>query len=133
MGSATHDNGFEKDQRNGGITHHIDANVDQERDFLEQSFSGAGVLAGAAYVLPANPLTTAKTATGGSFRIRWPHCRDGSEVNCPGRKAIQKGALVRKWYVPNVMESPTTKTHNAPAEPVSSFAGIATLYRPSSR
>jgi hypothetical protein len=67
VGSATHDNGFEKDQRNGGITHHIDANVDQERDFLEQSFSGAGVLAAAAYVLPANPLTTAKTATGGSF------------------------------------------------------------------
>jgi hypothetical protein len=68
VGSATHDNGFEKDQRNGGITHHIDANVDQERDFLEQSFAGAGVIAGAAYVLPSNPLTTAKTATGGSFQ-----------------------------------------------------------------
>lgn len=67
VGSATHDNGFEKDQRNGGVTHHIDANVDQERDFLEQSFAGAGVIAGAAYVMPANPLTTAKTATGGSF------------------------------------------------------------------
>jgi hypothetical protein len=68
VGSATHDNGFEKDQRNGGITHHIDANVDQERDFLEQSFSGAGALAGAAYVLPGNPLTTARTATGGTFQ-----------------------------------------------------------------
>jgi len=68
VGSATHDNGFEKDQRNGGVTHHIDANVDQERDFLEQSFAGAGVIAGAAYVLPSNPLTTAKTATGGSFQ-----------------------------------------------------------------
>jgi hypothetical protein len=68
VGSATHDNGFEKDQRNGGVTHHIDANVDQERDFLEQSFAGAGALAGAAYVLPSNPLTTAKTATGGSFQ-----------------------------------------------------------------
>jgi hypothetical protein len=68
VGSSTHDNGFEKDQRNGGITHHIDANVDQERDFLEQSFDGAGVIAGAAYVTPANPLTTAKTATGGSFQ-----------------------------------------------------------------
>jgi hypothetical protein len=67
VGSATHDNGFEKDQRNGGVTHHIDANVDQERDFLEQSFAGAGAIAGAAYVMPANPLTTAKTATGGSF------------------------------------------------------------------
>lgn len=68
VGSATHDNGFEKDQRNGGVTHHIDANVDQERDFLEQSFSGAGVVAGAAYVMPANPLTAAKTATGGTFQ-----------------------------------------------------------------
>jgi hypothetical protein len=68
VGSATHDNGFEKDQRNGGVTHHIDANIDQERDFVEQSFSGAGVLAGAAYVLPSNPMTTAKTATGGSFQ-----------------------------------------------------------------
>jgi LssY C-terminus len=68
VGSATHDNGFEKDQRNGGITHHIDADIDQERDFLEQSFAGAGVLAGAAYVMPANPLTTAKTATGGTFQ-----------------------------------------------------------------
>jgi hypothetical protein len=68
VGSATHDNGFEKDQRTGGVTHHIDANIDQERDFLQQSFAGAGVLAGAAYVLPANPLITAKTATGGSFQ-----------------------------------------------------------------
>jgi LssY C-terminus len=67
VGSATHDNGFEKDQRNGGVTHHIDANVDEERDFLEQSFSEAGVVAGAAYVFPSNPLITAKTATGGSF------------------------------------------------------------------
>jgi hypothetical protein len=68
VGSATHDAGFEKDQRNGGITHHIDANIDQERDFVEQSFAAAGVIAGAAYVMPSNPLTTAKTATGGSFQ-----------------------------------------------------------------
>ncbi len=68
VGSATHDNGFEKDQRTGGITHHIDADIDQERDFLQQSFAGAGVLAGSAYVLPADPLTTAKTATGGGFQ-----------------------------------------------------------------
>jgi hypothetical protein len=32
--------------------------------------------------------------------------------------AIQKGALVRKSYVPYVMELSTTETHNAPAEPV---------------
>jgi hypothetical protein len=67
VGSATHDNGFEKDQRNGRVTHHIDPNIDEERDFIQQSFAAAGVLAGSAYVTPANPLKTAVTATGGSF------------------------------------------------------------------
>ena len=67
VGSATHDNGFEKDQRNGNVTHHIDPNVDAERDFIEQSFADAGVITGAAYLTPANPLKTARTATGGSF------------------------------------------------------------------
>lgn len=67
VGSATHDNGFEKDQRNGNVTHHIDPNIDQERDFIEQSFADAGVISGAAYVTPSDPLKTARTATGGSF------------------------------------------------------------------
>lgn len=67
VGSATHDNGLEKDQRNGGVTHHIDPDIDQERDFIEQSFASAGVLTGAAYVLPTNPVASSKTATGGSF------------------------------------------------------------------
>lgn len=67
VGSATHDHGFEKDQRNGGITHHIDPNIDAERDFIQQSFAAAGVLAGAAYVTPSDPLKEARTATGGSF------------------------------------------------------------------
>jgi len=67
VGSATHDNGFEKDQRNGNVTHHIDPNVDEERDFIQQSFASAGAITGAAYVTPANPLKTALTATGGSF------------------------------------------------------------------
>ncbi len=67
VGSSTHDNGFEKDQRNGGVTHHIDPQIDKERDFIEQSFAAAGDLAAAAYVTPANPLRTARTATGGTF------------------------------------------------------------------
>ena len=67
VGSSTHDIGFEKDQRNNGITHKIDPEIDKERDFLEQSFAAAGNLEAAAYVTPSNPLTTAKTATGGSF------------------------------------------------------------------
>ena len=67
VGSSTHDIGFEKDQRNGNVTHKIDPQIDKERDFLLQSFDAAGVFSSAAYVTPANPLTTAKTATGGSF------------------------------------------------------------------
>jgi hypothetical protein len=68
VGSSTHDIGFEKDQRNNGVTHKIDPDIDKERDFIEQSFAAAGNLQAAAYVMPSNPLTTAKTATGGSFQ-----------------------------------------------------------------
>jgi hypothetical protein len=68
VGSSTHDIGFEKDQRNNGVTHKIDPEIDKERDFLEQSFAAAGDLLAAAYVSPSNPLTTARTATGGSFQ-----------------------------------------------------------------
>jgi len=68
VGSSTHDIGFEKDQRNNGITHKIDPEIDKERDFLEQSFAAAGNLQAAAYVTPSNPLRDARTATGGSFQ-----------------------------------------------------------------
>src|ERR1700755_880630 len=68
VGSATHDIGFEKDQRTGGVTHKIDPEIDKERDYLLQSFDAAGNYSSAAYVTPTNPLLTAKTATGGSFQ-----------------------------------------------------------------
>jgi hypothetical protein len=67
VGSSTHDIGFERDQRDNGVTHKIDPDIDQERDFIEQSFAAAGDLQSAAYVSPAHPLTSAKTATGGEF------------------------------------------------------------------
>lgn len=68
VGSATHDIGFEKDQRTGGVTHKIDPEIDKERDYLLQSFDAAGDFSSAAYVTPVNPLIDAKTATGGSFQ-----------------------------------------------------------------
>lgn len=68
VGSATHDNGFEKDERNGNVTHHIDPNIDEERDFVLASFQQAGTTSVAAYVLPENPAKSARTATGGSFQ-----------------------------------------------------------------
>jgi len=67
VGSATHDIGFEKDQRNGGVTHKIDPEIDKERDYLLQSFDATGAFTSAAYVTPTDPMLEAKTATGGSF------------------------------------------------------------------
>lgn len=68
VGSATHDIGFEKDQRTGGVTHKIDPQIDKERDYLLQSFDAAGVFSSAAYVTPTDPLLDARTATGGRFQ-----------------------------------------------------------------
>lgn len=67
VGSATHDVGFEKDQRNGKVTHKIDPEIDKERDYLLESFDASGVYSSAAYVTPTDPMLEARTATGGSF------------------------------------------------------------------
>jgi hypothetical protein len=67
VGAATHDVGFEKDQRNNGLTHKIDPNIDLERDYVEKTLSSTGLVAEVTHFLPNNPLQEAKTATGGSF------------------------------------------------------------------
>jgi len=68
VGAATHDIGFEKDQRNGGVTHKIDPNIDLEREYLAETLGGSGVVTQLAHILPQNPLTEAHTATGGTFK-----------------------------------------------------------------
>jgi len=65
--AATHDIGFERDQRNNGLTHKIDPAIDGEREYVNQTLSGTGIVAARTHVTPASPLTTAKTATGGEF------------------------------------------------------------------
>jgi hypothetical protein len=67
IGAATQDIGFEKDQRNNGLTHKIDPNIDLERDYVEKTLTSTGLVAEVTHVLPENPLREAKTATGGSF------------------------------------------------------------------
>ncbi|HUN63630.1 MAG TPA: LssY C-terminal domain-containing protein [Candidatus Sulfotelmatobacter sp.] len=67
VGAATHDIGFEKDQRNNGLTHKIDPDIDLERDFVEKTLSSTGLVSEVTHFLPKNPLQEAKTATGGSF------------------------------------------------------------------
>ena len=67
VGSATYDNGFDRDQRNGGVTHSIDPEIDTERRFLLDSFVNSGSVAAGAYVTPLAPVLAGHTATGGSF------------------------------------------------------------------
>jgi hypothetical protein len=67
VGAATHDVGFERDQRNNGLTHKIDPDIDLERDYLEKTLSSTGLVDEVAHFLPQNPMQEAKTATGGSF------------------------------------------------------------------
>jgi len=64
-GAATHDVGFERDQRTGGVTHKIDPKVDLEREFVGSCFDEAGLLSGKTYALPSDALKEAHTATGG--------------------------------------------------------------------
>jgi LssY C-terminus len=65
--AATHDIGFERDQRNNGVTHKIDPAIDGEREYVNDTLSSTGIVIARSHVTPANPLTEAKTATGGSF------------------------------------------------------------------
>ena len=65
--AATHDIGFERDQRNNGLTHKIDPAIDGEREYVNGTLSGTGLVLHRDHVTPADPLTTAKTATGGEF------------------------------------------------------------------
>jgi hypothetical protein len=67
VGAATHDIGFERDQRNNGLTHKIDPDIDLERDFVEKTLSSTGLVSELMHFLPENPMKEAKTATGGSF------------------------------------------------------------------
>jgi LssY-like putative type I secretion system component LssY len=65
--AATHDIGFERDQRNNGVTHKIDPAIDGEREYVNGTLSATGLVAQRDHVTPSDALTTAKTATGGEF------------------------------------------------------------------
>ncbi len=70
VGAATHDVGFEHDQRSSdrtAITHKIDPDIDLERDYVQKTLSSTGQVSDVTHFLPTDPLQSAKTATGGSF------------------------------------------------------------------
>ena len=66
--AATHDIGFERDERNNGVTHKIDPEIDKEREYVNDTLSGTGLVAAREHIAPPDPLTEAHTATGGTFR-----------------------------------------------------------------
>ena len=67
VGAGTHDIGFEKDQRNGNVTHKIDPAVDGERENIASSLQKSGKTKSVMYYLPPNPVQDARNATGGGY------------------------------------------------------------------
>ena len=67
VGAATHDIGFERDQRNNGLTHKIDPDIDLERAYVEKTILSTGLVTEFTHFLPDHPMQEAKTATGGTF------------------------------------------------------------------
>jgi hypothetical protein len=66
-GAGTHDIGFDRDNRNNGITHKIDPATDGERDYIGQSLQQTGLVVKEEYQTPTHPVLGAKTATGSGF------------------------------------------------------------------
>lgn len=68
-GAGTHDVGIERDQRSpDAVTHKIDQDVDNERDFVGATLEQAGQVEAMSYMTRAHPIKSAKTATGGNIQ-----------------------------------------------------------------
>lgn len=67
-GAGMHDVGFDRDERTkNGITHKIDPNSDNERDYIRDSLMQTGLVVKTGYITPTDPVLKAKTATGSEF------------------------------------------------------------------
>ena len=66
-GAGTHDIGFDRDDRNNGLTHKIDPATDVERDYIGESLKETGLVVKEDYMTPTHPVLGAKTATGSGF------------------------------------------------------------------
>ena len=69
VGAGTHDIGIERDQRSpNAVTHKIDQDVDNERDFIGATLQQAGQVQAMSYMTRSKPIKSTKTATGGSIQ-----------------------------------------------------------------
>jgi hypothetical protein len=67
VGAGTHDVGFDRDQRTGGVTHRIDPETDKEREFIGETLKHSGQVVRTEYVTPKDTITKAKTAHGQEY------------------------------------------------------------------
>lgn len=67
VGAGTHDIGFDRDQRTGGVTHRIDPDTDKEREFIGETLKQSGQVVKTEYVTPKNTVTKARTAHGQEY------------------------------------------------------------------
>ena len=67
VGAGTHDIGFDRDQRNGKLTHKIDPDTDSEREYIGESLRQTGAVAKLDYMKAKDPILKAKTAHGEEF------------------------------------------------------------------
>jgi hypothetical protein len=67
VGAGTHDIGFNRDHRDELVTHKIDPDTDNERDYIRDSLAQTGMVLENVYLTPTNPVTMGKTATGEEF------------------------------------------------------------------
>jgi LssY C-terminus len=67
VGAGTHDIGFEKDQRNGKVTHKIDPNVDGEREYISETLGRKEMIKSMNYHSPPDPIYEARNATGAPY------------------------------------------------------------------
>lgn len=67
VGAGTHDVGFDRDQRTGGVTHRIDPDTDKEREFIGETLKHSGQVVKTEYVTPKNTVTKARTAHGQEY------------------------------------------------------------------
>ena len=67
IGAGTHDIGFDRDERNNGVTHKIDPDTDKERDYIVETLKQTGTVVKTGYLTPKDTITKARTATGAEF------------------------------------------------------------------
>lgn len=67
IGAGTHDIGFDRDERNNGVTHKIDPDTDKERDYILETLKQTGSVVKSDYITPNDTITKARTAHGEDF------------------------------------------------------------------